>query len=82
MPVRKLSVELVPFTSRPACFESVRQWVEWQALEHASRPNGRHLRFGPCHDCTRGYQAQMIHEKRCARPWLDLTYVAARKDTE
>lgn len=79
VPARKLPQPLIPFRSRPACFDSVRQWVEWKALELASF---RGLRFGPCTDCTRPYQARMIDEGRCARPWLDLSFVVMRSDTE
>jgi hypothetical protein len=78
-PARKLPQPLVPFSERPACFDSQRQWIEWQTLELACL---RRLRFGPCTDCTHRYQARMINENRCARPWLDLDFVKTRADTE
>jgi hypothetical protein len=82
MPARKLSHELVAFTAKPACFDGERQWVEWQALALVAAATRRAPnRFGPCEDCQARYQARMIAEKRCARPWLDLALVA-RKDVE
>ena len=82
MPARKFAHPLVEFTAMPRCFASERQWVEWRALALAAAafrraPN----RFGPCEDCQSRYQARMIAEKRCERPWLDLALVA-RKDVE
>ena len=80
MPARKLPQPLRPFTQRPRCFDSQRQWVEWLALERSSRYT-EPLRYGPCTDCTAAFQRAMTVAKRCDRPWLDLAYVAERKDS-
>ena len=50
---------------KPLCFDSKRDWLEYQALASITRGSAIH---GFCEDCTPEYKAQMIEEGRCAFP--------------
>lgn len=49
--------------SFPECFESSRQFEEWQAMESIAHTKPRAF---PCRDCTNEYHSQMERESRCA----------------
>ena len=48
---------------KPDCFESNRQFEEWQAMESIAHTKPRAL---PCRDCTNEFHSQMVREHRCA----------------
>lgn len=53
------------------------QYDEWRERARLSRPN---LSAWFCTDCTPQYQAEMISQKRCARPYIRFKLV--REDDE
>ncbi len=49
--------------SRPACFDSAKQWEAWcQYNGYSGQP------VSPCHDCTPDYQHRTLNARRCEQP--------------
>jgi len=55
-------------SERPPCFDSERQWREWNYYHQVAGSLARGEHF--CTDCSPEYQATMVQEGRCLYPTL------------
>lgn len=54
----------------PKCFESLNDYRAWRKASRIAYP-----RFGPCTDCTPGFQSRMKVEGRCEHPQIKFKVV-------
>ena len=63
----------------PACFNSSREFSQWQLLLRLSRES---MRVGYCYDCTPDYKMEMMCEGRCEHPETQFVVLRDSKNSD